>query len=277
MSTEIDNVIASMNSEAALVTEAPKVEEPKEVAEEPKEVESQDEDVKAEDTTEDVPFPKKAVNALSRRDKIIAKERAEKAAILAELEQLRSMSQAKPQEKPIADGPPNVEDFEGDYVEFLEANILYKIKQEQVLREQENLKIQSQNQQQQWEAEREQVIAKNAEAHTTQIPDFAQVVDEYADIADTFSPELQRVFLEADDAALAFYNLAKEGKLQSLAQMSPYKAAMEIAIAQTKKPSLNRVTSAPDPIKGVSSRGSSTKSTDEMSGEELLKKYGFKY
>ena len=276
MSTEIDNVMASINEAEALVTDTPKVEETKEVTEEPKKVEPQGEDEKAEDTTEDVPFPKKAVNALSRRDKIIAKERAEKAAILAELEQLRAQSQAKPQEKPNQDKAPEMDDF-AEYSEYLEAKILYQIKQEQASKEQENLKAQQQNQQTQWEAEREQVIAKNAEAHKAQIPDFAQVVDEYADIADTFSPEVQRAFLEADNAALAFYNLAKEGKLEALAQMSPYRAAMEIAIAQTKKPALNRVTSAPDPIKAASSRGSSVKSVDDMDGEELLKKYGFKY
>ncbi len=277
MSTEIDNVLASMNEAEALVTETPaEGSETKEVTEEPKEVESKDEDGKAEDTTEDVPFPKKAVNALSRRDKIIAKERAEKAAIQAELEQLRSQYQAKPQETAKTDDAPKEDDFE-NYGEYLEAKLLHKIKQEQALKEQENLKAQSENQRLQWESQREQAIAQAAETHKAQIPDFAQVIDEYADIADTFSPEVQRAFLEADDAALAFYNLAKEGKLESLASMSPYKAAMEIALAQTKKPTLNRVTSAPEPIKGVSGRGTSTKTIEDMTGDELLKKYGFKY
>ncbi len=276
MSEEIDSVIASLKADETLVTETPeKVEQPKEEPKEPVETESQDEG-EAEGETGDTPFPKKAVNALSRRDKQIAKLRAEMAAKDAELSKYRK-PQAQPQEKTVVkDDAPNQDDFE-DYSEYLEAKLLYRIKQEQKAQEEAFKQQAETSKTQAWEAEREQVIAKTAEQHKAQIPDFAQVIEENADFADTFSPEIQRAFLEADDASLAYYNLAKEGKLEALATMSPYKAAMEIALAQTKKPTLNKVTSAANPIKPLSGRGTTTKSIDDMNGEDLLKKYNIKF
>ena len=50
-----------------------------------------------------------------------------------------------------------------------------------------------------------------------------------------------------------------------------------IALAQTKKPTLNKVTNTPEPIKPLAGRGTTTKSVDDMSGEDLLKKYNIKF
>jgi hypothetical protein len=276
MSEEIDSVIASLKTDETLVKQTPeKVSEPSKVTDEPEQIEEKD-DLEAESTIEDVPFPKKAVNALSRRDKQIAKLRAEMAAKDAELSKYRQI-QTQPQEKSNpTDAPPSQGDFE-DYSEYLEAKLLYRIKQEQKTQEDALKKQAESSRNQEWEATREREIAKSAETHKTQIPDFAQVIEEHADLADSFPPEIQRAFLEADDAALAYYNLAKEGTLESLATMSPYKAAMMIALAQTKKPTLNKITNASTPIKPLAGRGSSTKSFDDMSGEELLKKFNIKY
>ena len=202
MSDEIDSVIASLKQDETLVTQAPeKVEPSKEVAKEPVNTDSQEE-VEAEDAAEDVPFPKKAVNALSRRDKQIAKLRAEMAAKDAELSKYRQ-PQAQIQENKVStDSAPNQDDYE-DYSDYLEAKILHRMKQEQKERESALNQQAETSKQQIWEAEREQVIAKNAENHKAQIPDFAKVIEEYADVADSLPPEIQRAFLEADDAALA--------------------------------------------------------------------------
>lgn len=278
MEHELDSVISSMKEEGTLVTETPKeVELPKEEPKEPEQAESQDDAESAEGSTDEVVFPKKAVNAISRRDKIIAKERAEKAALLAEVERYRSQLQATPQNNPQpTNDAPKEDDFE-NYADYLKADILHKIKQEQAGQEQQNTKRQQEIQYQQWEEQRTQEIALKAETHKAEIPDFSQVVEENADYLDVLPPLIQQAFLEADDASLAFYNLAKEGKLEALATMSPYRAAMEIAIAQTKKPQLNKVTNAPNPIKGVQGRGSTTKDISDMSGDELLKKLNIRF
>lgn len=275
MTVEIDNVISSMNKET-LVTETPaKVETPKEKSEEPKEAESKDE-AKADDESEDVPFPKKAVNAISRRDKQLVKMRADMAALQAEVSKYRQ-PQAQPQQSPQSDNSaPKEEDFD-DYGSYLEAKLLHKIKMEQSVQQKSQQDQQVQSQKQQWVQQREQEIAQKVETHKAEIPDFMQVIETNADIMDNLPEHVELAFLEADDAGLAYYNLAKEGKLEALLTMSPYRAAMEIALAQQKKPSLNRVSGAPSPIKPIAGRGSSTKAEGDLSGEELLKKYGFKY
>jgi hypothetical protein len=279
MEHELDSVISSMKEDGTHIAEAPvKVEPPKEEPKEPVEAESNEEAETSESPPEEVVFPKKAVNAISRRDKIIAKERAEKAALAAELEQYRSQIQAKPPQnnQGNANGAPKEDDFD-NYGDFLKAEILYNIKQEQAQQQEQLNKKQQDYQRQIWEEQRTQEIAQKAESHKAEIPDFAQVVEENADYLDDLPEQIQQAFLEADDASLAFYNLAKEGKLEALAAMSPYRAAMEIAMAQSKKPQLNRVTNAPNPIKSVQGRGSVTKDVSEMSGEELLKKYNIKF
>ena len=272
---ELDNVIASMSE--PLVTETPaKVETPKEEPEEPKQAEPKDEADKAEDETDDVPFPKKAVNAISRRDKQLAKMRADMAALQAEVSKYRQ-PQAQTQQAPQTDNSAPKEDDFDDYGSFLEAKLLHKIKMEQSVQQKSQQEQQFQTQKQQWVQQREVEISQKVEAHKAEIPDFMQVIEMNADIMDSLPEHIEQAFLEADDAGLAYYNLAKEGKLEALLTMSPYRAAMEIALAQTKKPTLNRVSGAPNPIKPVSGRGTSTKDTSDMSGEELLKKYGFKY
>lgn len=278
MTDELDNVIASMNEAEPLVTETPVKEEPPKV-EEPKEAEPKDEADKGEEETDDVPFPKKAVNAISRRDKQLAKMRAEMASLQAEVSKYRQ-PQAQPlkNQNILDDGPPKEEDYlDKEYGDFLEAKLLYKIKMEQAVQQKSQQDQQVQTQRQQWVQQREVEISQKVEAHKAEIPDFMQVIEMNADIMDSLPEHIEQAFLEADDAGLAYYNLAKEGKLESLLTMSPYRAAMEIAIAQTKKPTLNRVSGAPNPIKPVSGRGTSTKDSSDMSGEELLKKYGFKY
>ncbi len=276
MTDEIDNVISSMNE--TLVTETPsKVETPKAETVEPVKSEPEGEDNQADEEAENVPFPKKAVNAISRRDKQLVKERAEKAALQAELAKYKQPQAPNPQVQPQSDNAaPKEDDFE-DYGSYLEAKLLHKIKTEQAAQAKQAQDTQAQSQRQQWEQQRQAEIAQRVDSHKAEIPDFMQVVETNADLMDAMPAHIEQAFYEANDAGLAFYNLAKEGKLEALLTMSPYKAAMEIALAQTKKPSLNRVSNAPAPIKSVSGRGSSTKDTDDMSGEELMKKYGFKY
>jgi len=277
MIDELDGVLASMNEVETPVTETPaKVETPKPETKEPKQAEPKEEAEKADDEADDVPFPKKAVNAISRRDKQLAKMRADMAALQAEVSKYRQ-PQAQAQQTPqIDNNAPKEDDFE-DYGSFLEAKLLHKIKMEQAVQQKSQQDQQVQSQRQQWVQQREVEISQKVEAHKAEIPDFMQVIEMNADIMDSLPEHIEQAFLEADDAGLAYYNLAKEGKLESLLTMSPYRAAMEIAIAQTKKPSLNRVSGAPNPINPVSGRGVSTKDTSEMSGDELLKKYGFKY
>lgn len=228
---------------------------------------------KAED---EVVFPKKAVNAISRRDRQIGKLRAEQQQLQAELAQLRA--QVKPQEQSNNQRPSDYpdEDKFDNYGDFLKAVARYEARQELA----EGNKRQQQEyqtiQEQQWIAKRETEIAEQATEVAASIPDFGQTISEYSDVIDSFPPYLERLFIECENAPLAFYTLAKEGKLEGLIHMSPYRAAMEIGRAMDRGLAISQrkvITKAPTPIAPARGTGQSGRSLTELSGEELLKKW----
>lgn len=276
MNEELDAVLESLKEDRTPVEEKPSEAKTEvEVVETEKADEGQADPENQEDTEEaNVPFPKKAVNAISRREKQIAKLRAEKAALEAEVSRYRQ-PQANPQQNQNVSGEPSEDDFD-NYGDFLEAKILHKLKAEKAKEETSNIEQQTAQQRSVYEQQKETELMDKMQVHVSKIPDFKQVIELNADIADEFPEHIVQAFYEADDGALAFYNLAKDEKLESLLTMSPARAIMEIAKAQLE-PSLKRVSNAPNPI--PASRGSmkTQKSMEDMDGEELLKKLNIKY
>lgn len=235
---------------------APEIEQPK--------VENEAPPVKTE---EDVPFPKKAVNAISRRDKQIGKMRAEMQHYRAELEKLQT--QAQQQTPKPKSGEPNADDFD-NYGDYLKAVARHEAKQElaQAQPKQEPVNVQEQV----WIAQREEAVGQQAEALLKTNPEYQQILTENADILDVMPAHIERAFLEADNAPLAFIALAQEGKLEGLLTMSPARAAMEIAKAEARGEALVKakpITNAPTPISPNRGSGSGSKSLDAMSGQEL--------
>lgn len=218
---------------------------------------------------DDTPFPKKAVNAISRRDKQIGKLRAEREQLASELEKYRQQAQLKQTQNNTPAGAPKEADYK-TYAEYLEAVNDYKIDQKFAKLQGEQKQTQQNTQEQAWVSERQTAIETQAADFIKENPEALALVQEYADVVDNFSPELERLFLEADNAPLAFYNLAKEGKLEALPSMSLAKAAMEIGRAQTQTP-IKPKTKAPAPL--PASRGSvaAGKQLIDMSPEELGK------
>lgn len=218
--------------------------------------------------TKDEPFPKKAINALSRRDKQIGKLRAQYEQAQAEINRLRQQAPQQPQ-KPQGDGEPKESDFD-NYADYMRAVQKYDLQQEVAKLEGKQQQTQHSKEEQAWIAQNEQVVALAAQKFIKENPEAQAVIEENADIADEFSPELQRVFLEAGEAApIAFHNLAKEGKLEALMQMSPAKAAIEIgrAAAQAVKP--KPTTKAPAPMSPAKGTASGTKDPSQMTDEEF--------
>lgn len=230
---------------------------------------SQD-DAKADD--EMVVFPKKAINALAHRDRKIGKLKAETAALRAELEQYRSSQANNQKTSPEQqNNGPREEDFDS-YGEFLIARAKFELKQEQQGETSKRQQAEVDMRKAQWTAEREQVIATKVIEHKKVIPDFETVVNESADIADELPEYIVNAFYEADDGAMAFYNLAKQGKLEELAAMSPYKAAMVIARAQDA-PVFQTKNQAPKPMAPARGTGITSKPLDDLSGKDLLKRW----
>lgn len=266
MENQIDNV--ATEPQEPIAAELP-IETPQgEATDEPK-----DPGQKAEPDDDSVPFPKKAINALSRRDKTIGKLRAELAALrAAQVSQPTQQAQSPQTNK--SDNAPREEDFES-YGDYLKASFKYEMQQEQAKTKAEAEGQQASYQEQLWKAQREEAIVKSFDGHKENIPDFEQVIASFVDVADDFPPIVEKIFLSAEDPALAFYNLAKEGKLEALATMSPYQVMREVALAEMKKPEIKRISSAPQPIKGAT--GAATgRSENALSGAELLKKYKLK-
>lgn len=214
---------------------------------------------------EDVPFPKKAVNALSRRDKQIGKLQAQLAADRAELAKYRE------QQKPV-DNSPKEESFD-NYGEYLKAVARHEAKQElsETSKQQETQATTAQDEA--WHAERTEYISQKAKDAIENIPDYKQLFMENADILQSLPPHIERAFYELDSPEMAFYALAKEGKLDAILEMSPVRAAAELGKAEVRGEALSKakqITKAPAPIEGLKGVGSSTKTLDTMSSKELL-------
>jgi hypothetical protein len=235
---------------------------------------------KPEDDEDNKPWPKKAQNALSKEKGKAAKLRWERDQARQEIARLQQSSGAKPQsqtngtqQNQPADGRPSEKDF-NTYADYLEAVNDWKIEQKladfkktQQTKEQET---QQQNQYAQWEGQRLQAIDKDADVFAKDYPDVQALFNENAELIKSYPPELKRAFLTADKPTLAFYNLAKEGKLDELADMSIEDAKVEIRLAQMQQPASPK-SKAPAPL--PASRGTATVSKDpsKMTDAEFAK------
>lgn len=206
----------------------------------------------------------------SRDDRKIGKLTALKYQQQKELEELRarvSNTQVQPQ-NPTNTGEPKELDYTS-YADYMRAVQKYDLKQEMSKFEGK------QNQTQQTQAEQSRLtasldeIGNAADKFIAEVPDAQEIFDECEDTLMAMPNEIKRVFLEAGPGAeLAVYNLAKQGKLADLADMSPARAAMEIGRAQIQVVTKPK-TKAPTPL--PVSRGSVAggKKPEDLNGDEI--------
>lgn len=216
----------------------------------------------------EVIFPKKAVNAISRRDKQIGKLQAQLAAERAELAKYREQ-----QPKTPVDNSPKEDAFD-NYGEYLKAVARYEAKQELSESTKKQEETQAQARDEAWTLERSQYATERATKAIETIPEYKNLLMEHADVLQSLPPHLEKAFLEADAPELAFYALAKEGRLEALLDMSPSRAAMEIGRAEIRGEALSKakpVTRTPAPIEGIKGVGGAGKSLETMNSTELLK------
>lgn len=218
---------------------------------------------------EHVPFPKKAVNAISRRDKEIAKLRSRIAGYESQTQQ-RSTSNS--QTGHGESGEPNEDDYD-TLADYLEARGAHKARQEQVQQVKQHQERQHQANYEAWRGERVHSLQTRAQEHARTVPDFHHTMTEYADILDSFPQHLQHAVLEAEDGLIGLYNLAKEGRLEELSSMSPTAAIYMLGRASIKGlPQFKNASTAPRPPSyHVRGSGGGGKSPTDMTGQELLK------
>lgn len=223
-----------------------------------------------EEGSRDEPFPKKAVNAISKRDRKIHKLRKEREELQA---QIAALKQAQEKTGEVSDEPPKEEDYE-TYSEFLEARQEYITKktltQSKNDQDKEKLDTLEQQQKQKWFEERDVVIENLDTELRSTYSDYDEVIDANMDKAAAIvqqRPDLYESFLALDNPNKAFYNLAKEGKLDSILQMPSNIAVVEFVQAQyrgNEQPKPEKtvekpVSGAPKPIR--SAKGSSSSQT----------------
>lgn len=233
-------------------------------------------------------FPKKAVNAISRRDRKIGELKARETYAQSRIAELEAkLATQQPQQKlasngvplTLPDGSPNPDAYT-DYGLYLKDSAKHEFRQE--MAEAEKAKAPKEEtqpqenaldpQRQQWITERSTAIDVQSEEFVKSTPEAAEVFaenEEFITECAQANPKLLEIFLAADNAPLAFFNLAKEGKLERLITMPLAQAAMEIAKAQIATPKPQ--TKAPAPL--PASRGSvaSSKPLDDFQPDEIRK------
>lgn len=238
----------------------PPLEATKEVVQEETKEESKEESV--EDKDEDTPLPKKAINAIQKRDKKIAKLNYEYKQAMKELEALK---QPKAEEKKEALSTDSFETLE----DYMEALIDTKVKKG----EKETPKEEFSPEQVAYYNSRQEVVAKERGELALKLPDFDDLITNNIGVIDAFSEDIAGVILDSETPTLALYTLAKEDRLFDLTEMTVAQAARAIAQAEIRgqkylKPA---ITNAPAPIGG--GRGKSTnisKPLNDKSPDELL-------
>lgn len=217
------------------------------------------------------PFPKEAREAIKRRERQMRKMEAEYQQKLREYEErLKSVESSSPKSR-----QPREEDFT-TFAEFREAVARWETRQEYEQKIAQEKQTAEQRKlyetEAQWIQQQTQKVDALADDFIQKNPEAEAVFAENIAVVEDFPPHIRKAFLEADNAPAAFYALAVEGKLDSLADMSPARAAMEIAKAELRAESLlkPKVTNAPSPMKS-SRGGASTRNPYTMSPEELDK------
>lgn len=217
--------------------------------------------------------------AKARDGRRIGKLTAQKYQALKEAEELRTkFAAAAPQqggELSVAKtGIPtklNPASF-ANYSEFIEARSEeiadYKI--DKKLADYDTKQKQSQQSQQEsvWESQRATAVDKLGDDFVKEVPDAIAVFNEHAATIGNYSPELKRAILTIQNPPMALYNLAKDGMLEDLADMSLEDARVELRLAE-KREAVKPKSKAPIPL--TTSRGSvpSGKDPSQMTDAEF--------
>lgn len=237
--------------------------------------EAEGEPEEAAKPAEEVQFPKKAVNAISRRDKQIGKLKAQSEFYQAELARMQHAATVAPQKPQSAnDGRPNEKDYQ-NYAEYIEAVQDWKLEKrfQEVTKKQETTQVESVRaaQERQWLNIRSGELDKAAEEYMKTVPDLMTLLDQNAATIQSFPPAIKRVIYEIDaaDAVKAFHKMAQDDTLDDLADMTPVQATAAIiraANAHNPRPT----TKAPTPMASAKGTGSS-KNPSNMTPDELVR------
>lgn len=226
---------------------------------------------------EDKPFPKKAVNALNRAKRNARQLKAEVRQLQAELSQLKNFKPSTQNEKP----DPNK--FES-YTDYNAAQVEYQIKTRMEEAQNKGKLEAVESQHMKAQAARDAILTQQAQEVAKALPDMGQVISRHTAALDSIGGDLKEIIYDLDNAPLAIYTLAKEGRLEDVLSSNPYLAAAELLSAQSRgaallgtpkrasAPAQQNTSLTPEPIRAVRGTGTTTsKPIQERSGSDLLK------
>jgi len=255
-----------------------------EASTEESQVETQEVQENIAEPEEESPFPKKAVNAISRRDKKIGKLSAELEQLRAQLQQVASKEPVKEQPQGVApqkgDNPPNPDDYQ-TWDEYLEAKLEHGVKVALEKRTSQEKQSEASRQQQEYFQQRIENFGKSADLYAEKISDFEVIGNRVEkDVLPNLSADVHMAILESEEGPLALYTLMKEGRIDELEDMDGRQALKFLAKAEVRGQKYvensRKVSAAPKPIQAVKGTGTFKKDVSEMTPDEIRKKYNLR-
>lgn len=290
MTTDIDAIVdAHVASEAQAQTAETKVEAKPDADGKPEALEAPKTDETIESTEEseskpDEPFPNKARNLLSRKDKKIGKlsatvefERQQNQQLQQELAKYKTDNQSTQQT--IDPNAPKLEGYK-TWDEYTRALVKYEAKQEAAANNKQIQLTQNTQTQDVAKAERASEIATRTNEFIKQTPEYANLVKDNIDFFQNLSGELEAGLAQAENPTLALYAIMKEGNLDDLYDLSPMKLTAVLAKAEVRGESYLKqpkpTTNAPAPISAAKGNIGGSKPLTAMSFLELKKELNLK-
>lgn len=281
----IDNIVSeAVQAEQPVEAVETEVQPSEEVAKEeqaPEAVEAEAPEAEvSENDVDENGFSKKARNAYSHQKAQANKFRHKANELAKEVESLKAKLAQTKEVKP----EPKQENYD-TYDKFIEDKVEYKTEQKIADYEQNQAKAKLADLEGQLKAneiaERDEYIAQKAQELIKQDPEYISILQNNAELIDSFSDDLTSVLRYMDNAPLAIRNLAKEGRLEAIKSMPINVATVELIQAQYRSNPVSqpvsapvhtetKISSAPTPIKVSGGGVRATKSVENMSPDEAL-------
>lgn len=219
------------------------------------------EEAQAETQADEKKFNQSELNDIIKKEKAKAEARAERRALKVYADRLEAMNrQPAPASQPAPDGKPKMEQF-SNVEDYVEAVSDWKFNQRDQI-----------NQKQQQEYNYQQNLAKTEKlyAQAEKIPGFDR---------DTFdalplTPVIAQTIVDSDVPAKLMAHLVNNPEeIDRIISLPPARQAVEIGKLEAKLSTIAPVkpSKAPEPIEPIGSKGSSSKSPDDMSPAEFAK------
>ena len=169
---------------------------------------------------------------------------------------------------------PNEDDYAaGEWDKFNEDKIAHAVEKTIRAKDEAQVKLEMEAEQIEWTLERIDSVGEQSEQFLRDHPYLQATMDESVEILRGLPDSIKDIFLEADNAPLALANLGKQGKLKTLAFMSPARAAMIIGAAQNNPFPKKEVSSAPAPMQPAKGLATARKdiSSPQLTDAEFAK------